>query len=164
VFGVPDQGPFEPVAVWPAGVLGSPVLAEAIESAINKRVPVIKDSKRISTSRTPNNHVIACPLLVDAEICGAVAFEVEHLPEADLNAIQEQLEWGVGWLEVGVHRNKYPSADRLVTVLNLIATSLHHDRFQESATAVVTELAGLLGCESVTIGFLKGKHAQVREK
>jgi multidrug resistance efflux pump len=162
VFGVPDQGPFEPVAVWPGGVLGSPILAEAIESAINKRVPVIKDSKRISTSRTPHSHVIACPLLVDAEICGAVAFEVEHLPEAKLNAIQEQLEWGVGWLEVGVHRNKYTSADRLVTVLNLIATSLHHDRFQESATAVVTELAGLLGCERVTIGFLKGKHSQAR--
>jgi multidrug resistance efflux pump len=162
VFGVPDQGPFEPVAVWPVGVLGSPVLAAAIESAINKRVPVIKDSKRISTSRTPNSHVIACPLLVDAEICGAVAFEVEHLPEAELKAIQEQLEWGVGWLEVGVHRNKYTSADRLVTVLNLIATSLHHDRFQESATAVVTELSGLLGCERVTIGFLKGKHSQVR--
>ncbi len=162
VFGVPDQGPFEPVAVWPSGVLGSPIMAEAIESAINKRVPVIKDSKRISTSRKPNSHVIACPLLVDAEICGAVAFEVEHLPEAKLNAIQEQLQWGVGWLEVGVHRNKYTSSDRLVTVLNLIATSLHHDRFQESATAVVTELAGLLGCERVTIGFLKGKHSQVR--
>jgi RND family efflux transporter MFP subunit len=44
----------------------------------------------------------------------------------------------------------------------LIATSLHHDRFQEAATAVVTELAGILGCERVTIGFLRGKHSQAR--
>ena len=162
VLGTPDQGPFEPKAVWPAGVLGSPILAEAIESAINKRQPVIKNSTRISSDRAPSSHVIACPLLVDAEICGAVAFEVDHVDESKLHHLQEQLEWGAGWLEVNVHRNKYTSSDRLVTVLNLIATSLHHDRFQESATAVVTELAGLLGCERVTIGFLKGKHSQVK--
>ena len=162
VLGVPDQGPFEPTAVWPAGSLGSPVLAEAIESAINKRLAVTKNSKRISSGRTPDSHVIACPLLVDGQICGAVAFEVDHLPEAELNAIREQIEWGAGWLEVSIHRNQYTSSDRLVTVLNLIATSLHHDRFQESATAVVTELAGLLGCERVSIGFLKRKHSQLK--
>ena len=42
VLGLPDQGPFEPVAVWPAGTLGSPVLAEAIEGAINKRQAIVK--------------------------------------------------------------------------------------------------------------------------
>jgi multidrug resistance efflux pump len=162
VLGVPDQGPFEPVSVWPAGSLGSPTISDAIETVINKRAPVVKDSKRISSSRSSASHVVACPLVVDGEICGAVAFEVDHLPENKLKAVQEQLEWGVGWLEVSVHRNRYTSSDRLVTVLNLVATSLHHDRFQESATAVVTELAGLLGCERVTIGFLRGRHCQVR--
>jgi len=162
VLGIPDQGPFEPTAVWPVGSLGNPILAEAIESAINKRLAVVKNSKRMSTERSPDSHVIACPLLVDSQICGAVAFEVDHLPESKLQLIQEQLEWGAGWLEVNVHRNKYTSSDRLDTVLELIATSLHHDRFQASATAVATELAGLLGCERVTIGFLRGKHSQVR--
>ena len=63
VFGVPDQGPFEPVAVWPKGTLGSPILAAAIEHAINRREAVIKNSKRMSTTRAPSNHVIACPLI-----------------------------------------------------------------------------------------------------
>lgn len=162
VYGIPDQGPFEPTAVWPIGSPGSPVLAEAIESAINERVSVVKNSKRISSGRSPNSHVVACPLIVDSQICGAVAFEVEHVSEFKLQQMFEQLEWGLGWLEVNIHRNKYTSSDRLVTVLELIATSLHHDRFQESATAVVTELAGILGCERVSIGFLKGKHSQVR--
>ena len=162
VFGIPDQGPFEPTAIWPVGSLGSPVLAEAIESAINKRIAVIKNGRRVSAERTPNSHVIACPLLVDSQICGAVAFEVDHCPEPELQQIQEQLEWGTGWLEVNIHRNKYTSSDRLDTVLELVATSLHHDRFQASATAVATELAGLLGCERVSIGFLRGKHSQLR--
>lgn len=162
VFGPPDQGPFEPVAVWPPGSLGNPMLAQAIESAIKKRKPVVKDGKRLSAGRTPGGHILASPLLVNAEICGAVAFETDHLDEARLEALQEQLEWGVAWLETSVHRSKFTSADRLVTVLNLVATSLHHDHFQESATAVVTELAGLLGCERVAIGFLKGQRCQVR--
>lgn len=162
VYGVPDQGPFEPTAVWPVGSLGSPVLVEAIESAINKREAVVKDSKRMSAERSSNSHVLACPLLVDSQICGAVAFEVEHVIESRLQQILEQLEWGAGWLEVNVHRNKYTSTDRLDTVLELIATSLYHDRFQASATAVATELAGILGCERVSIGFLRGKRSQLK--
>ena len=162
VFGAPDQGPFEPVAVWPKGTLGSPILAEAIEHAINKREAVIKDSKRMSATRAPSNHVIACPLVVSDEVCGAVAFEVDHMTADQLTRIQEQLLWGVGWLEICTHRNKFTSSDRLVTVLNLLATSLHHSRFQESATAVVTELAGLLGCERVAIGFMRGQRCQVK--
>ena len=35
VFGAPDQGPFEPTAIWPVGSLGSPLLVAAIEEAIN---------------------------------------------------------------------------------------------------------------------------------
>jgi RND family efflux transporter MFP subunit len=47
-------------------------------------------------------------------------------------------------------------------VLELIATSLHHDRFQAAATAVATELATTFGCERVSIGFTKGRHIYVR--
>ena len=157
VFGLPDQGPFEPVAVWPRGMLGSPALAEAIEHAINQRVSVTRDSKR-----GPGGHVVACPIVVAGEVCGAIAFEIEQLAAERLESVEEQLEWGVGWLEICVHRNQYTSSDRLVTVLNLVATSLHHQRFQEAATAVVTELAGLLGCERVALGFLRGQHCQVK--
>ena len=107
VYGIPDKGPFEPTAVWPVGFPGSPVLAEAIESAINKRHTVVKNSKRVSSERSPSSHVISCPLLVDSQICGAVSFEVEHVSEHRLQQIMEQLEWGVGWLEVNIHRNKY---------------------------------------------------------
>ncbi len=161
VLGTPDQGPFAPTAVWPQGAVRNPELAAAIEEAISKRHSVVKGSKP-GVAKSPDSHAIASPLVVDGQICGAVALEVEHLSEAKLRQVTEQLEWGAGWLETNVHRNKYTSSDRLITVLELIATSLHHDRFQASATAVATELAGILGCERVAIGFLRGKHSQVR--
>ena len=46
-------------------------------------------------------------------------------------------------------------------MLELIATSLQHDRFQAAATAVVTELATILECERVSIGFCKRKHIHI---
>lgn len=162
VLGTPDKGPFKPSAVWPEGSQGSPVLAEAIESAVSQRHSVVKKSKSGSTEQAGSAHAISCPLLVDAKLCGAVAFEVSDASESRLEQMLEQLEWGAGWLEVNVHRNKYTSSDRLVTVLELIATSLQHDRFQASATAVATELAGILACERVAIGFLRGQHSQLR--
>ena len=156
VLGQEGEGAFAPVAVWPTGALGTPTLTAAIEETITKQQSVIHagSARDIKHQR----HTVACPLLVDGKVCGAVAIDVEQCTEAELQHVLGQLEWGSVWLEALVHRNKYTSADRLVTVLDLVATSLHHDRFQEAATAVATELAGILQCERVSIGFLRGKH------
>ncbi|MCX2982599.1 HlyD family efflux transporter periplasmic adaptor subunit [Halieaceae bacterium IMCC14734] len=160
VLGKEGEGELAPIAVWPVGSLGTPALAAAIESTIVKRHAVIHGGATSSRGEQQRN-TIACPLLVDAKVCGAVAIEVDHCSEAQLQHVLGQLEWGAVWLETLVHRNKYTSADRLVTVLDLVATSLHYDRFQAAATAVATELAGILQCERVSIGFLHGKHSRV---
>jgi RND family efflux transporter MFP subunit len=162
VLGKEGQGAFSPVAVWPTGSLGSPSLAMAIEAAIAKRQSLVQVGKGPVRDQNQQRGTIACPLLADDRICGAVAIEVEYSSESELQQALGQLEWGSVWLEALVHRNKYTSADRLVTVLDLVATSLHYGRFQEAATAVATELAGILKCERVSIGFLRGKHTRVR--
>jgi RND family efflux transporter MFP subunit len=160
VLGKEGGGALSPVAVWPLGSLGTPALTAAIETSIAKRQVVVQRDK--SSSREHQRDTIACPLLTDGKVCGAVALEVEHSSDSALQQTLGQLEWGSVWLEALVHRNKYTSSDRLVTVLDLVATSLHYGRFQEAATAVATELAGILQCERVSIGFLRGKHSQVR--
>jgi multidrug efflux pump subunit AcrA (membrane-fusion protein) len=47
-------------------------------------------------------------------------------------------------------------------VLDLVASAQGHDRFAETATAFATELATQLGCDRVSIGFLRGGRARVR--
>ena len=164
VLGVPDSGPFAPVAVWPRGTLGSPWLVAGIESAIARKETVVESGKRSPTDGNPKRKldVISHPLLVDEQICGAVSIEIEHRAPEGLALVADQLKWGAVWLEVLVRRSKYTSADRLSTVIELIATGLEQERFQASATAVVTELAGILHCERVSIAFLHGRHARVR--
>jgi multidrug resistance efflux pump len=147
---------FAPVAAWPEGIQGHPKLAAVVEQALKERRVAVHGAKRGSSRQDPV--FIAHPVLVDDELYGAAALEVEGRNEAALRELVQRLGWGIGWLEALARRKTFTSKARLVTVLELIATSLNHDRFQAAATAVATELATMLACERVSIGFIKGKH------
>ncbi|MCZ6617040.1 MAG: HlyD family efflux transporter periplasmic adaptor subunit, partial [Gammaproteobacteria bacterium] len=164
VLGTPGTGPFAPVAVYPKGILGSPTLVTAIETAMEKRHLVINSGSRPPTSEDGQFKidVIAYPLILDNRVCGAVGFEFKAADQTRVHAIVDQLQWGSAWIEAFLRRSRFIAGDRLVTVLELIATSLNHQRFQAAATAVATDIAGTLNCERVSIAFLSGRHCRVR--
>jgi multidrug resistance efflux pump len=151
---------FAPVALWPEGVEGSPRLAAVAEQALSARRVAVQGAERGARRREPV--FVAHPVLVDEELYGVVALEVEPRSEPALSELVQQLGWGIGWLEAQARRKTFTSKARLVTVLELIATALQHERFQSAATAVVTELATMFGCERVSIGFMKGRHIRLR--
>jgi multidrug resistance efflux pump len=154
-----EAAAFAPVAVWPEGIEGSPKLAALVERALRERRVAVEGVQRAARRQDPV--FLAHPILVDDELYGAVALEVEGRPEAALRELVQRLGWGIGWLEALARRKTFTSKARLVTVLELIATALQHERFQAAATAVATELATTFGCERVSIGFMKGRHIQV---
>ena len=151
---------FAPVAVWPEGIEGSPKLAAVVERALQGRQVVVDGAKRVPRRQDPI--FIAHPILVDDELYGAAALEIEGRSEGAVRDLVQRLGWGIGWLEALARRKTFTSKARLVTVLEIIATSLQHERFQAAATAVATELATTFGCERVSLGFMKGRHIQVR--
>jgi len=153
-----EAASFAPVAVWPEGIQGHPKLAEVAEAALATRRVAVQGAKR--GGREPV--FLAHPVIVDDQLYGAVALEVEGRSEAALRELVERLGWGIGWLEALARRKTFTSKARLVTVLELIATSVNHERFQAAATAVATELATMLACERVSIGFMKGRHIHLR--
>lgn len=154
---------FAPAAVWPEGIEGSPKLVAVVERALaDRRVTVDGAYGAKRGARRQDPVFIAHPVLVDDELYGVAALEVEGRADSALRELVQQLGWGIGWLESLARRKTFTSKARLVTVLELIATSLRHDRFQAAATAVATELATTFGCERVSIGFMKGRHIQVR--
>lgn len=155
-----EAAAFAPVAIWPEGIEGSPKLAQVVERALQQRRVAVEGAKRNARRQDPI--FIAHPILVDDELYGAAALEVEGRSEAAVHDLVQRLGWGIGWLEALARRKTFTSKARLVTVLELISTSLNHERFQAAATAVATELATTFGCERVSIGFLKGRHMQVR--
>jgi RND family efflux transporter MFP subunit len=161
VLGAKERGPFAPVAFWPAGVTPSRALAESVEQAVIQRRPVARQPKG-PVDPAKAYDLLALPIAVNDKIYGGVALEIEHRPEAELTSLLAGLEWSCTWFESFIRRHWAPPSDRLATVLETVATSVHHGRFQEAVTAVATELAGRLGCERVCIGFLRGQHAEVR--
>jgi RND family efflux transporter MFP subunit len=155
-----ETAAFSPVAIWPEGIEGNPRLVVVVERALKDRQVVVDGIKRPPRKQDPV--CLAHPVLVDDELYGVVALELEGRSEAAVNEVVQRLGWGIGWLEALARRQVFSSKARLVTVLKLLATSLLHEHFQAAATAVATELATIFGCERVSIGFIKGDHIQVR--
>lgn len=160
IYGNSERGPFAPVAIWPQDASGNPTFAKLVETSINNRQTIIQNAKT-AQGKQEYSYVVY-PLLVDGKLFGSTALEINSTSDEELSTALEQLKWGSSWLELLVRRKKLTPNDRLITVLELIATGLHNERFQGSATSIATELAGILVCERVSIGFLRGKHSQVR--
>lgn len=152
------QARFEPVAIWPDGAKPEKPLMTSAEVAIKSGRTVIQ-----TLGEDEGAGVVICvPMSVQGQLRGATAVILAPTGQEGIQMMLDQLQWGSGWLETLIRRSRVTDNDGLVTVVELLATSLHHQNFQEAATAVATELAGGLDCERVSIGFMKGKHAQVR--
>ena len=168
VLGGPDRDTFQPAAVWPDSEQTVPsALQSAAELAMAEQRGVVTGPQtREGTGRAGSGvRHIGYPLLVDRQLCGVVAIEIESIAESRLLGVMRQLQWGLAWLEVmlrkGAGQLSMAPRDRLVTVLQQVAACVDHARFQDAASAVVTELSTRLGCERVSIGFMHGRHVRV---
>jgi multidrug resistance efflux pump len=158
VLGAPDRGPFAPAAFWPEGRRDRQHLAEVAERALLERHGLVLKRESQGAGSGLRYHV-AYPIQVDDHLHGVVALDLAPRPEAQLQAVMRQLQWGSGWLEVLFHRQvaaaHTSTQARPQLALELVATLLDHERFQAAATAFVTELATRLDCERVSVGAVR---------
>ena len=152
------QSRFEPMGIWPQGAKPEKVLMSSIEAAIRNGRAIIQT---VDDEENPGV-AIAVPMTVGGQLRGANGVVLQQTGPEGIQLMLDQLQWGSGWMETLLRRSQVADSAGLSTVVELLATSLHHDRFQEAATAVATELSSALGCERVAIGFLRGKHNRVR--
>lgn len=161
-----SSGSYTPLSFWPAGCSGSLGLSEAVELALHEQRGVLRDQGQVDRDLGFRVCHVAYPLIFDGRLYGAVALEMAGRAEHYLRSSMRQLQWGAAWLELFARRDdgkKYsPENQQLATVLDLIAVGLEQKNFQDAATAVATELAAVLQCERVSIGFLDGKYIRVR--
>jgi len=153
------QAKFQPAAIWPTGAKPEKPLAASVEAAIRNTRTIIQT---VGEDEGAAGVAIAVPLVFSGQLRGAVAVILDPTAPEGIQLVLDRLQWGTGWLETLVRRGRISDGRGLETVVELLATSLHHKRFQEAATAVATELAGALDCDRVSIAFLRGKHNRVR--
>lgn len=164
VMGAADTGPFTPAGVWPDDTEIDVDLSAAAELAMTRRQAVVREyipGTAKADGREPCQ-ALAFPIVVDDQIYGVAALEVRKASQEEIRRAMRQIQWGMAWLENLIRRRTLTPRDRLVTVLELVASALDQVQFQAAAMAVVTELATALRCDWVAYASLKRKHAVLR--
>ncbi|PKN19510.1 MAG: histidine kinase [Deltaproteobacteria bacterium HGW-Deltaproteobacteria-6] len=158
---------FAPVASWPEGSSGER-LAGVLDRTLSERAGMLVSLSPPENS-SPNaslRYALAYPVIIDDELFGAVAVEVAVQGEDDLRPAMEGLQWGTVWLE-NRHRRQQGEEDRatlkrMKAAVDILAGVMAEDHFDGAARAFVTEIATRLGCDRVSLGLVKGRHAQIK--
>jgi RND family efflux transporter MFP subunit len=167
LLGTADRGPFTPVAVWPNVKHDVKHLTPAAERALIERSGLLikSDPSEDPDVSFPDSHHVAYPIEITGKLHGVVVLEVGPRPKHELQNVLRQLHWGAAWLEVMLRRTEAlkssATSERLQTVLNVVASAVEHENFHPAAIAVVTGLATSLGCDRVSLGWVKRKHIRV---
>lgn len=157
---------FAPAAFWPEGRRARQHLAQVAERALQERRSVVVAVPQPDGDTTARlRYDVAHPIEAEGELQGVVAIDVASRSERDVQPVVRQLQWGAAWLEISrLHGDTARAAivrDRLQTVLDLVASAFGHERFASAATAFVTAVATRLGCDRVTLGFVRRGRARV---
>lgn len=155
---VPDAGPFHAVAHWPAGSSAPKDLEEAAGKAL-------KDRKSVVLGEGTERRVLAHPLVVMDGLFGAVAVSAPK-SAAPTAALFRRLQWGAAWIELLLRREQEVKdgelRERVAVAFDMLATLLERSRLDEAASALVTDLARRLECETVSLGLRKGRRLRVQ--
>ncbi|SFS22527.1 efflux RND transporter periplasmic adaptor subunit [Yoonia litorea] len=145
----------QPAGVWPKGATPVRAVLAAVQGAAKGNRLVMENAGDGLTG-------IAIPISVDGRLSGIAGVLLRDTDDSKLRNAIDQIQWASGWIEALLRRKKLTDSESLSNVIELLATSLHHSRFQEATTAVASELATVLGCERVAVGFVKGHRCKVR--
>jgi len=145
----PETDKFSPSATFPQSAAIDKSLTTIAELALMEREGQIADAQ------ADGSIVMAYPLLAADVLEGVVA--VKLTGAINQESVRNQLQWGTVWLRAYLGqratRDTELTNERLMTVLDLIAVVLEQDTFNAASLAFVTELAGQLGCDRVSLGF-----------
>jgi RND family efflux transporter MFP subunit len=162
VLGGAGSGVLLPIACWPKREVEESDLGGVVRVALAEGKVTMRPSNQPPGAPRHWSDV-AVPFGPGSRFGGAVAVRVEHPDGAAEQACKravKHLRSGASWLE-GLLREAN-SKDRLVTVLEAVATVLEQERLDSAATAVATELAGHLACERVSIGLSQNRQMRVQ--
>jgi len=160
----PGTEAFAPLAFWPERSADRTQLAAITEQVLREGRGVIQPCVVPGGPPERPDYQLAYPVRVDGKARGVVAMALTWREETQLQVVMRQLQWGAGWLEVLLRRHADPveaARVRLKLILQLVATFLERPDFREAATALVTEMATLLGSDLVVLGLRSGSGMEI---
>ena len=167
-----SSGSFAPVAMWPQdGVNDMERLADVCERSMGGRIGLLAElpsSEEESEESSEQFHCwgISYPLLIDEELSGAVALEVEAAEEEELRSAMVQLQWGMLTLEL-IFRRVRAREDaavllRLRSSVDVLASVLADQDYTETCMTFVAGVAALMRCDRVSLGLVRGSTLHIQ--
>jgi len=179
VLGPPGQGPFRPVALAPDGLPLPERLHAVSERAMSERrgvahagrtdgaPPVLRPlAKQDGGPDSGAGTALACPLIIEGEVHGVAGLLVRPTAARDVRRLMRELQWSAQSLEYALYRDRarrdLSSRAALRTAHEMLSAVVEEPAFEAAAIAFVTELAELLECERVSLGFRHRDRSTVR--
>ncbi len=159
---VEEDGRLEPVVLWPQGVSADALPAGLLERVADEGCGLVT---RLPAQDGGSLYGVAHPVFEDERLDAIVAVVVEAGDEQALKTVMGQLHWGSAWQELFTRRRTRARdralQTRLSAAMNLLAAVLSRPACEAAAMALVTELATLLDCTRVSLGFTDKGYARV---
>jgi RND family efflux transporter MFP subunit len=156
---------FAPVARWSDGASRDPErLADIAERCLSEKNGLLAELPPEAPGRQVRSFGAASfgaayPLLIDGLIHGAVACELAPRDEAAIRGATAQLQWGMFSLELFFRRRSTEEqaavVSRLGSSVDLLASVLGEEEFNEACMIFVTGVARQLRCDRVSLGLVK---------
>jgi multidrug resistance efflux pump/spore maturation protein SpmB len=157
----PGGKTYVPVCSWPVDRSEPERLAEVAERCLTEKCGLVLPLDE----GTGPGYAIAYPFFAKNELAGVVCFEAACGAGA-LEKIMRRLQWGIAWLELYGQRERMAVESarqiRMDSALNLLAVVLAEAHLDSAAMALATELASVLDCDRVSIGFLRKSRIRVK--
>ena len=162
----PGTENFAPLAFWPEGRRDRSHLAGITERALREGRGLVQPRDGSGPSQLPDrpDYQLAYLVRLDGQVRGVVGMDVTWREESQLQSAMRQLQWGAGWLEVLLRRYADPleaARLRVKLIMQLVSTFLERPAFEDSISALVTEIASQLGCDRVALGIMRGREVRV---
>jgi multidrug resistance efflux pump len=168
---VGSGGSFAPVAKWPQdGVHDPERLADVCERSMGERIGLLTelaspDGKTPAPAQS-RRWGIAYPLMIDDELSGVVALEIEATREDELRSAMEQLQWGMLTLELIFRRIRAREEavvlSRLRSSVDVMASVLAEEDYVEACMTFVAGVASLMRCDRVSLGLARGESIHIQ--
>lgn len=158
---MPNDSALAPAAVWPHGAANDADLTTAARAAFEQQRPIVTGTAVNKATNLLPLTVVSHPLRSAGKTVGAIAVSVKPNSLNDGQSVLRSMLKGIALFDSLLERRDPAQPGALARVLELIGVALAHEHFNDAATAVATQLATMLACDRVSIGFLNARYMRV---
>jgi RND family efflux transporter MFP subunit len=162
LFGNPDTGPFQPAAAWPDASASTAGLSNAAASALQKKSVVGRTRESAPEALQQQGDIVAVPILRAEQLVGAVAMEIKSCTSEQRRMVVRHIMTNLAWLELMIDGSSAAGDSQPLAILDLVAASVEHTHYEAAANSAVTRFATHLGCDRVSLGFVREGRTEVR--